>query len=170
LATIEELSLDEDALELGKNLRVNITLREFLDLSQPTLNIASDGLTATMQNAPTRLTSVVKRPQNYIVKEGDTLKSISQKFFGNVELAQELYETNREQIDAAAAKYGDVRGSLRSGVILKLPSYARPVEGVSHANMAELTLKTVSEIARGAIYFSGISGAFKGRYYGNNVW
>ena len=149
-------------------MRVNITLREFLDLTQPTITISANGFAATVQNIPERLATVVKQMQSYVTKDGDTLKAIAQKFFGSVEAAEMIYAQNREQIDVAAAKSGAVKGTLCASVNLTLPSYARPVDGA--ANMAELTLKTPAEISQATADFSGIRGAFSGRYHGNNVW
>ena len=47
----------------------------------------------------------------YIIKKGDTLWKLSQKFYGDPTKSQKLYEANKNVIEAAARQHGKAGSS-----------------------------------------------------------
>lgn len=113
--SLEEYTIDEDQEELGFDVKVTISLKQFIPYGTKRLKIQSPA-TATQ---PQKVTTEKQRgavgkvtPKNYTVKKGDTLWSISKSQYGNA-----------NQIDAIAKLNNLPNKNLISvGQILKLPS------------------------------------------------
>lgn len=87
-----------------------------------TLSATPQPITPKSINAPTLSTShtsnenlVVQKTQSYIVVAGDTLSSISKKFYGTTENWEVIYQLNKEKLSSPK--------QLKIGQTLKLPAY-----------------------------------------------
>ena len=54
-----------------------------------------------------------KRREDYVVKKGDTLMELAQKFYGDAYQYRKLYDANKEAIEADARRHG--KGSSQNG-------------------------------------------------------
>ena len=175
LVNIEDLSLDEDAAELGKDIRVNISFKEYCgaESASTSVSLSETGGVAILSSNVERLAAVVKNSQSYTVLPGDTLKSLARKFYGNEEMAASIYEANKEHIDSAAADFGLPCGSLKASSVLSLPQNARAVNGNSGDPSLKITLKKPSEILSANTSNQNTRIFLKGRAkrnYGYNSW
>lgn len=99
LVTLEEFEINESA-EDGDDVIVSFTLKQYksydvvkLDSSTlPTKKRDTDGKGETTQR--------------YIVKDGDTLQTISKKFYGTTAYWKTIYEYNRSAIEEDAKRHG----------------------------------------------------------------
>ena len=99
--TLEEYKIDESA-ENGKDILIDITLKEYNPLKTQKIKVESGKAKTTKQPAGT---STINKalPKNqgiktYTVKKGDTLSLIAKKYLGNSSRWRELYERNRDII------------------------------------------------------------------------
>jgi len=125
-ATIGELKLREDVVEAGKNLIVDITIKEYNFIGPQEVNFNINNR-AEIQGSE-RPVEVATGNQTYIVKRGDTLQSIARSLYGDSNAWQLIYSANKKQIDDTAAKAGWPKYSLNIGQVLTIPPYARPVK------------------------------------------
>ena len=105
--TLEEYTIKEDS-ENGDDLMVDISLKQYKSYSSTRKTITTNG---TVVNKPTN-TTPTNTPTNatkttyYTVKKGDTLQTISKKFYGKYSLYTKIYNANKSTIENAAKKRG----------------------------------------------------------------
>lgn len=105
--TLEEYTIKEDS-ENGDDLMVDISLKQYKSFSATRKTITNNG---TVVNKPTN-TTPTNTPTNatkttyYTVKKGDTLQTISKKFYGKYSLYTKIYNANKSTIENAAKKRG----------------------------------------------------------------
>lgn len=93
---IEELSFKEDAAE-GSDITCDIVLRQYRTYSTYVVNTASG--TALSTESSSR-----EVPQSVTVATGDTLWTIAKRYYGDGSRYYELYQKNRDIIEAAAVQ------------------------------------------------------------------
>ncbi len=123
--SLEDYTIKEDKSD-GPDIMVEINLKQFRDGSTKVLTTktAADGTkTATVESA--RATTGKTKESSYTVKNGDTLSYIARKYLQDSGRYGELYQLNKEVIEAAAKKQGqDSSGGgskLYPGTVLQLP-------------------------------------------------
>ena len=124
--SLEDYTIKEDKSD-GPDVTVEINLKQFRDGSTKVLTtrVEADGTkTATVESA--RATAGKAKESSYTVQNGDTLSYIARKYLQDSGRYGELYQLNKEVIEAAAKKQGqDSSGGgskLYPGTILQLPS------------------------------------------------
>ena len=126
-ATVWDLRLHEDAAELGVNLKVDITIKEFRFETNERVNLNDPEEEKKTEEPAQRPVEVATGNQSYVVKKGDSLESIARQFFGDTSNGASLiYQTNKTAIDDRAAKDNMPKGYLAVGQVLTIPPYARP--------------------------------------------
>ena len=91
---LEDYAVEEDAEELGDDVRVTMRLREWRPWSVKTVSQAEYGTTVDSG----RETSGAPSGGTYTVKKGDCLWNIAKQFLGDGTRYKEIYELNRDKI------------------------------------------------------------------------
>ena len=143
LRALEDLDLTEDADE-GDDVLVNFKLKQYKSygvkryVNGQVVDANGQPLTSDSESefAPTSTsTSVVSRPNEnspsvekttHVVKEGETLWSISKQYYGTGSNRQLIYDTNKTVIEEDAKKHGKASSSngqwIREGLELLIPA------------------------------------------------
>lgn len=104
--TLEEYTIKEDS-DNGDDILVDISLKQYKSYSSTRKSITSNG---TVVNKPTNTTTTTPttatKTTYYTVKKGDTLQTISKKFYGKYSLYTKIYNANKSTIENAAKKRG----------------------------------------------------------------
>jgi|GEM_PF-1955610 len=125
---IGTLDTGEDAVDLGKDFSVNISLKVTPDIGNlklDNLEIKDNKATGTINQE--RDITVAKGWQTYVVQKGDSPNEIARKLYGTASAWTQIYQANKEAIDKRAEKDGMPKGYLAAGQVLQIPPYARPV-------------------------------------------
>ena len=91
---LEDYAVEEDAEELGDDVRVTMRLREWRPWSVKTVSQAEYGTTVDSG----RETSGAPSGGTYTVKKGDCLWNIAKQFLGDGTRYKEIYNLNRDKI------------------------------------------------------------------------
>jgi len=106
MVTLEEYTIKEDS-DNGDDILVDISLKQYKSYSSTRKSITSNG---TVVNKPTSTTTktptTTTKTTYYTVKKGDTLQTISKKFYGKYSLYTKIYNANKSTIENAAKKRG----------------------------------------------------------------
>jgi nucleoid-associated protein YgaU len=128
LVSIESMEIKESA-DQGDDVIISFKLKQFKEYGIQRITTAqkSPNTTSTsnnnreQNNAPSNLNS-----DSYVVRSGDTLWSISKKYYGNGAYYTRIYEANRTVIENAAKQNGRASSSQGSfiypGTKLTIPS------------------------------------------------
>lgn len=92
--TLENYEIIEDADKTGADIIVNITLKEYRNCSAVKTSLKS-GVTRKIIPDNKEISS----PKFHVVKKGDCLWEIAQKYFGNGNDFKEIYNANKDMID-----------------------------------------------------------------------
>lgn len=132
--SMEEYEIEEDADQYGRDIFVTVSLLQYKAIQTKTLSF-KDNTTATPSTPPR---DTVSKPvvASYTVKYGDCLWNIAKKYLGSGTKWQELYEANKDVIEATAKKMGRESSSngywLYPGTVLTIPgeaNMANPSQG-----------------------------------------
>lgn len=122
--TLESYTIKEDAKN-GKDINVDIKLKQYREYGTKTVTIQQETSTATTTTeraAPAEETLKT----TYTVVSGDTLWAIAKKYLGDGSRHSEIYSANKEVIEAAAIKNGKTSSSsghwIYPGTVLTIPS------------------------------------------------
>lgn len=125
--SLEEYQLDEDAEEYGTDVMAKIELKQYRPYGTKTITFQTVGTAATTATVTEkRDTSTKPKEMTYTVVSGDNLWDIARVKLGDGSRSSEIYELNRDTIEAAAKKYGRASSSngwwIYPGTVLRLPS------------------------------------------------
>lgn len=125
--SLEEYQLDEDAEKYGTDMMAKIELKQYAPYKTKKITFQKTETAATTATVTEqRDTSTKPKETTYTVVSGDNLWDIARVKLGDGSRSSEIYELNRDTIEAAAKKYG--RASSSNGwwiypcTVLRLPS------------------------------------------------
>lgn len=116
--TIEDYEIVEDADKQGMDVTVKLSMKQYKSWGAKKIKISKK------KKASKRKTrkSTKKKKKTYVVKKGDTLRSIARKQLGSSQKWEKIYKLNKKKIDRIAKKAGrSPRTYLKAGTKLKLP-------------------------------------------------
>lgn len=119
--SLEDYSITEDATD-GRDMSVEIKLRQYKSFGTKTVTIKQESaVTEEVREEP-----VASTTKDYTVVKGDTLWGIAKTHLGSGARWTEIYELNKDLIEATAKKYGKASSSnghwIYPGTVLKIPS------------------------------------------------
>ena len=116
LVTLEEYDITEEVKE-GMDVAISVELKQYIPVSLKTIDLppAPQPVEAPGENRGAPATG-----RTYTVVHGDSMWEIAQKCMGNGSLYKQLYEMNREQIDARNAIEGTSKYTIYTGQVLRL--------------------------------------------------
>ena len=125
--SLEEYQLDEDAEEYGTDVMAKIELKQYRPYGTKTITFQKTETAATTATVTEkRDTSTKPKETTYTVVSGDNLWDIARIKLGDGSRSSEIYELNKDTIEAAAKKYGRSSSSngwwIYPGTVLRLPS------------------------------------------------
>lgn len=128
--SLEEYQLDEDAEEYGTDVMAKIELKQYRPYGTKTITFQKTETASTTTTTATvtekRDTSTKQKETTYTVVSGDNLWDIARVKLGDGSRSSEIYELNKDTIEATAKKYGRVSSSngwwIYPGTVLRLPS------------------------------------------------
>jgi LysM repeat protein len=127
LVSMESYTITEDAKD-GHELSVAIKLKQYRPFGTKIVTLSSDKTTGTTKATVSDIRATTGREVAplYIVQHGDTLSSIASKLLGSSARWTEIYDLNRNKIEAAAVANGkesSLNGAwIFSGTILNIPT------------------------------------------------
>lgn len=107
---LEEYKISEDSDE-GDDVLVEISLKQYSPYKSNRKKLADSSSSGTNKSqaaadAASFYKPTSKKTKTYTVKKGDTLWSISKKYYGKGEKWKKIYNANKKTIEAAAKKHG----------------------------------------------------------------
>lgn len=124
--SLEEYQLDEDAEKYGGDVMAKIELKQYKSYGTKTIEFKKTGTTTEATVTEKRDTSTAPKTTSYTVASGDNLWDIARVKLGDGSRMNEIYELNKDTIEAAAKKYGRSSSSngwwIYPGTVLQLPS------------------------------------------------
>lgn len=121
--TIEDYEILEDAEKQGMDISVKLSMKQYKDWGSKKFKITKNkknGKKKASKNKTRKNNKNVKK--TYVVKNGDTLRSIAKKQLGSSSKSGSIYSLNKNEIDKIAAKeHKSPRTYLKPGTKLKLP-------------------------------------------------
>lgn len=125
--SLEEDQLDEDAEEYGTDVMAKIELKQYRPYGTKTITFQKTETAATTATiTEKRDTSTKPKETTYTVVSGDNLWDIARIKLGDGSRSGEIYQLNKDTIEAAAKKYGRSSSSngwwIYPGTVLRLPS------------------------------------------------
>ena len=124
MVTLEKYTISED-VKNGLDFTVSIDLKQYREYGTKTFTIQKK------ETSKPEATVTESRPEkepekNYTIKKGDNLWNIARKELGDELRWKDIYELNKDTIEAAARKYGKKSSSnghwIYPGVVLRLPA------------------------------------------------
>ena len=125
--SLEEYELEENAEEYEFDVMAKIELKQYKTYGTKTIEFKKTETTTEATVTEKRDTSTApKTTGGYTVVSGDNLWDIARVKLGDGSRMNEIYELNRDTIEAAAKKYGRSSSSngwwIYPGTVLQLPS------------------------------------------------
>lgn len=128
--SLEEYQLDEDAEKYGTDVMTKIELKQYRPYGTKTITFQKTETASTTTTTATvtekRDTSTKPKETTYTVVSGDNLWDIARIKLGDGSRSSEIYQLNKDTIEAAAKKYGRASSSngwwIYPGTVLRLPS------------------------------------------------
>lgn len=125
--SLEEYQLDEDAEEYGTDVMAKIELKQYRPYGTKTITFQKTETAATTATVTEkRDTSTKPKEMTYTVVSGDNLWDITRIKLGDGSRSSEIYQLNKDTIEAAAKRYGRASSSngwwIYPGTVLRLPS------------------------------------------------
>jgi LysM repeat protein len=114
-------NLDPKKLKVG----MSIVLPEVADVKPSDVPGGSEAAHATATPAASRSGPAIDATKEYKVQPNDSLYKISVKLYGRSDMADKIYQLNKEKIGADPAK-------VKLGMVLKLPSAPTVTTSTSH--------------------------------------
>ena len=163
ICTLEDFAQTEDVKE-GHDIAISISLKQYRTFGTKTVKITPSTATkpATATTETTRATTGKPEVKTHTVVPGDTLWGIAKKYLGSGSRNTEIYDLNKETIEAEAKKRGYTSSQsghwIWSGTVLILPAVdnasntstgGNPV--VSQSGYNNGTSKTLLSVSRAAI-------------------
>lgn len=96
--SLESYTLTEDATN-GPDMKVSLTLKQYVDYTTKTIQIIQTGETAAVSEETPRDTDDAPKITSYEVQEGDTLWLIAKKVYGDGSEYFRIYQANRELLE-----------------------------------------------------------------------
>lgn len=127
MVSLEEYQLDEDAEEYGTDVMAKIELKQYRPYGTKTITFQKNETAATTATVTEkRDTSTKPKETTYTVVSGDNLWDIARIKLGDGSRSSEIYQLNKDTIEAVAKKYGRSSSSngwwIYPGTVLRLPS------------------------------------------------
>lgn len=125
--SLEDFAQTEDVKE-GHDIAVSIKLKQYRTFGTKTVKItpSTQSKPATVTAETTRATTGKPEVKTYTIKSGDTLWGIAKRYLGSGERYPEIYNPNKETIEAEAKKRGfsssQSGNRIWPGTVLILPS------------------------------------------------
>ena len=125
--SLESYELHEDAEKYGTDVMVKIELKQYRPYGTKTITFQKTETAATTATVTEkRDTSTKPKDTTYTVVSGDNLWDIARIKLGDGSRSSEIYQLNKDTIEAAAKKYGRASSSngwwIYPGTVLRLPS------------------------------------------------
>ena len=124
--SLESYELEESAEEYGVDVMAKIALLQYKSYGTKTIEFKKTGTTTEARVTEKRDTSTAPKTTSYTVASGDNLWDIARVKLGDGSRMNEIYELNKDTIEAAAKKYGRSSSSngwwIYPGTVLQLPS------------------------------------------------
>ncbi len=117
LVSLEDYDIDEDVAE-GMDVKVSVALKQYIPVSIRTIDLPP--APQPVEVPPEQREAPASPPRSYTVVHGDSMWAIAQKCMGNGSLYKQLYEMNKEQIDARNAQEGTSKYTIYTGQVLRL--------------------------------------------------
>jgi len=114
---LEDYKINEDAQD-GFDVSVDISLRQYKTYGTKTLEVTQEQTATAEQQRPAENPPTTA---TYTVSEGDTLPGIAQKQLGNGGRYQEIYNKNKDTIDAGNKGTGNTKYTVHAGQVLLIP-------------------------------------------------
>lgn len=148
----ELVKLEKDRRELKARLKDAVEMKEKIEqvLIEEALARVREKIRAVAYYPSTKRTKTkktVSSMKTHIVKKGETLRSIAQKYFGTRKRWLDIYNLNKEKIGRG--------GSLKKGTLILIPAeitgYARDEEGGARKPVSALIPKPVKPVTKKAV-------------------
>lgn len=124
--SLESYELEEDAEEYEFDVMAKIELKQYKPYGTKTIEFKKTETTTEATVTEKRDTSTAPKTTSYTVVSGDNLWDIARVKLGDGSRQTEIYELNKDTIEAAAKKYGRASSSngwwIYPGTVLQLPS------------------------------------------------
>ena len=113
LMALEDFTIDENADE-GDDVLMTFQLKQYKDYGAKTIKLPmSKPNTTSTSNKPRGTDNKASTSEEYTVKPGDCLWTISKKFYGDATKWTKIYDANKTVIENTANKYRNGKGSSR---------------------------------------------------------
>lgn len=123
--SLEEYQIVEDAQEYGFDVGVDIKLKQWREYGTKEIELYEEtqhnGNVVTMGVIINHRVSDRTVQKTYTVQKGDALYTIARTVYGDAERYIDIYNANKELIDAANAGTGLTRDVIHTGQVLTLP-------------------------------------------------
>ena len=124
--SLESYELEEDAEEYEFDVMAKIELKQYRTYGTKVIEFKKNETTTEATVTEKRDTSTAPKTTSYTVVSGDNLWDIARVKLGDGSRQTEIYELNKDTIEAAAKKYGRASSSngwwIYPGTVLQLPS------------------------------------------------
>lgn len=124
--SLETYQLDEDADEYGLDVLAKIELLQYREYKTKVVEFQKNEDGSSTATVTESRDTPAKSPSSYTVKSGDNLWNIAKIYLGNGARQKEIYNLNKEVIEAAAKKHGRSSSSngwwIYPGTVLQLPA------------------------------------------------
>lgn len=125
-ASLETYEMIEDATKYGLDVAVKLELMQYRSYGTKILEFKTEDGKTTATATEQRDTSTKPKEGDYTVVSGDNLWDIARAKLGDGTRMNDIYNLNKDIIEAAAKKYGRASASngwwIYPGTVLKLPS------------------------------------------------
>ncbi len=126
LVSLEELASEENAEKYGEDILLSFKLKEAKEYGVRVLETGEPETTSTSEANREDFNRPDNASQTYIVREGDCLWTIAQKFYANGSDYPIIYEANQDKIEKDAKRRGKESSSyghwIYPGLELRIPA------------------------------------------------
>lgn len=122
--SLEDYTIKEDASD-GSDMSVEVKLKQYKSYGTKTITIVESTATVT-ETRDTSTASTADTNEQYTIVKGDTLSGIAKRKLGSASRWKEIYELNKDTIEAAAKAHGKSSSCngqwIYPGTVIQIPS------------------------------------------------
>lgn len=124
--SLESYEIEEDAKKHGRDVQVKINLLQYRSYATKIITFKKEETGNTVSASESRPAETAPKEATYTVASGDSLWNIAKRKLGDGGRYGEIYELNKDTIEAEAKKRGLPSSSnghwIYTGTVLKLPA------------------------------------------------